>query len=693
MATSKDFRVKNGLVVEQDISFGGSFKDLSGNPIELGGTSSDTYTVKDELILQQSETPIGTVVSKSIIPATTLPTTYTSNQTNNDTNPIRSVLNFNYAYFYNNYANIYSISTGNDKLKELFAIGNTVRITKDGFWWDLSITSVPNFNTSFVQPYYDVIGTNSQWSTPDSYASYWDSTYNISFSCDLPIAQKSALTLNSSATQLADGDKIIINGSQNDTPYPLSTNTIGTWGIGVTTPTSSYTVAFGSNTYYPNTQNLRDILQVGNTVTISDNNWNVSGVYLVTNVSTDTIWNSTYGFSVTLQYVSGTDYPAVYTNMASIFSSYFGSASATITPNYSTLYLDRFTETSGNNYITFDDYDFLNVGDVLQYIPVTTAVKFKDDAGNNIKAITYNNSTSEMTYDGIVQTLEYNSTTKSYWTSAANAERKASNISSNHLNVLAIGNNASSNQNSIAIGNNSNCVNDNSVSIGNGSYGLDYSISIGNIANAYSQSVAIGAGANSAGYASIAIGAGGAIAGGDYSVALGAGAYTSNRGQFSFASTGSFFKNQSTIIQWSNSNLTGNSNNYISIGNSTYKSSSAAGNSGGWFYLTGLSNNPYQVMALAEATVMYKPTQDANNDDVKVQLIKFVVRTTSYSTWVIDQLSTTDIFAGTGTLNSNWTTSFEIYGNDRLVCKVNKGTDSTAIGVCAKVEFKVLHTA
>lgn len=40
MATSKDFRVKNGLVVEQDISFGGSFKDLNGNPISLGGGDS-----------------------------------------------------------------------------------------------------------------------------------------------------------------------------------------------------------------------------------------------------------------------------------------------------------------------------------------------------------------------------------------------------------------------------------------------------------------------------------------------------------------------------------------------------------------------------------------------------------------------------------------------------------------------------
>jgi hypothetical protein len=37
MATSKDFRVKNGLVVEQDIELGGILKDLSGNPIELGG--------------------------------------------------------------------------------------------------------------------------------------------------------------------------------------------------------------------------------------------------------------------------------------------------------------------------------------------------------------------------------------------------------------------------------------------------------------------------------------------------------------------------------------------------------------------------------------------------------------------------------------------------------------------------------
>lgn len=40
MATSKDFKVKHGLVVEQDILFGGTLKDLTGNPISLGGGDS-----------------------------------------------------------------------------------------------------------------------------------------------------------------------------------------------------------------------------------------------------------------------------------------------------------------------------------------------------------------------------------------------------------------------------------------------------------------------------------------------------------------------------------------------------------------------------------------------------------------------------------------------------------------------------
>lgn len=42
MASSKDFRVKHGLVVEQDLQLGGTLKDLSGNPISLGGGSGET---------------------------------------------------------------------------------------------------------------------------------------------------------------------------------------------------------------------------------------------------------------------------------------------------------------------------------------------------------------------------------------------------------------------------------------------------------------------------------------------------------------------------------------------------------------------------------------------------------------------------------------------------------------------------
>ena len=68
MATSKDFRVKNGLVVEQDISIGGSFKDLNGNPISLGGGGESLITDVPLTAYKNAGLPISVTYN----PATTI---------------------------------------------------------------------------------------------------------------------------------------------------------------------------------------------------------------------------------------------------------------------------------------------------------------------------------------------------------------------------------------------------------------------------------------------------------------------------------------------------------------------------------------------------------------------------------------------------------------------------------------------
>ena len=723
MATSKDFRVKNGLVVEQDINvgqnanitqdldvgqditigqdilLGGSFKDLSGNLIELGGTSSDTYTVKDALILQQSENLLGTVVSKSIVPATTEYVEYVGNGGSSSTNQIYSVLNYNYAYFYSTYADIYSPIAGNDKLKELFAPGNTVRITKDGYWWDLSISST-SFNTTYINVQYSITGTNSPWSSPEQWQSYWDWSANISFSSNLPVAPKNALNLNSPAFQLVEGDKLIINGNQNGAPYVLSTNTIGTWDIAVTNQTS-YDVIFGSNVYNSDTENIRKLLQVGNVITIADNNWGVSGVYLVANVEPDPIWNSANGFKVTFQYVSGENYPVTYTSMGALFSSYFSSASATLIPNYSTEYLDRFVEVSGNSYRSFDNYDFLAIGDVLEYIPATTAVTFKDDAGNNVKAITYNNSTAEINYDGLITAINIDSNSNLLSTNSNNTPITFGNtvVLGNNARAfgvagVAIGLDSQASEQSVGIGRNARAGSQYGIAlgydsnaqyigtaIGFGSYGGSWGVSIGYYSNTNSYGVAIGHSSNATGSSAVAIGYG---------------ASSGHACQITLASTlNTNYVNQTTTFSWADGNLTRNGVTYLVAANGQTSSTQSATTTSST-YSVDIANRfvkNSRMMMIGTATILIKPTGDQNNDDTKVIEMKMAIRSTANNTFVLEPISTTTVFAGTGTLHPNWTPSFELFNNRYLHFKLDKGTDSTPLGISCKLEFQVLHTA
>jgi hypothetical protein len=536
--------------------------------------------------------------------------------------------------------------------------------------------------------------SDSNYYYPENYSSsynWYDN--NISFSATLPVAQRYVLTLNNPAIALGGSDKLLFDGALTDTPYNLNLTDRGTWDVSITSGNTDQ-VIFGSSSYYANQDPLKELLQVGTTITISDNNWGQSGVYLVTSVGTDTVWNSVYGFSVQFQYVSGTNYTQQYISLAGVFASYIGSISGTVVPNYTTEYKSsNFSTLNNTSYVSFSNYDFINVGDEVSYIPGIASIQFKDDAGNNVKAISYNNSTGTITYDGIVQSLEYNSTLSSLWTINADSSRKADNIAGNSQNVIAIGNNAKSRGYGIAIGNNTDLGSEYGLAIGNNPYCGYNSVTIGNNAYSTSDAVALGPNTNAA-YGSVAIGYGANANGSAYSTALGFYSHATARSQVSLASSGSSsYKNQSVIVQWSNPQLSNNSINYIETGLGTSVSTNPASNSNFWFYLNALGSTSSRTVAIAEATILYKPTSDTNNDDVKVQVVKFLVRTTSSNTWVINQLSTTDVYTGSGTLNSNWSTSFEIYNNTRLVCKVDKGTDSTPIGVCAKVEFKVLTTA
>lgn len=457
-----------------------------------GGSSFNELQVKDKITLQQSITTIGTVISKSIVPPTTQYTEYVSNQSGNTaTNPTWTTLNYQYAYFYSSYADIYSPTDGNTKIKELFAVGNTVRITKNGYWWDVQITSHGSSNASYLNIQYNIIGY-STYQYPSDYQSYWGWNDNISFSSDLPVAQRYVVTLDQPIQTLVNGNKLFVNNSSTGTPYDVTVTSIGSWDIGVNSPsvgTDEWRLDFGTYNYYANQDNIRKLLStIGTLITISDNTWMQTGIYQITAVGTDQTWNSTSGFSATLKYISGTNYPNSYTSLSSIFQSYLLSASGSIVPNYTTEYLDQFaTQYNSTSYISFDNYDFLKVGDIVKYIPATTSIQFKDDAGNNVKAISYNNATGKMTYEGLPDSaiIYLDSNSNTFSAVAEYANDATNGASPRNPNVT----------NSISLGKNSGSGGTNAVSVGNDSNSQNACVAVGHSAIASQQSIVIGASA------------------------------------------------------------------------------------------------------------------------------------------------------------------------------------------------------
>lgn len=465
-----------------NISFAYNGSALSAS-VSLPATSGDTF---DTLNIQQSETVIGTVTSKSIIPPTTQFVEYVSNGNNSSTNPIYAILNFDHGYFYSSYANIYSPSN-NTKIRELFATGNIVRIAKSQYWWDLQITGNDGGNsTTYFNPYYTVIGSNNTngWSGPDGFDPYYPWDQDISFSTNLPIAQKYVLTLNNPATILGASDKLLFNGDLTDTPYTLNVTNRGTWDISITNSVTDQ-VIFGSNSYYANQDAIKELLQVGTTVTISDNVWGQTGTYLVTGVGADTAWTSTYGFSVQFQYVSGTNYSQQYTSLASLFNSYLASISGIVTPNYTTKYKSsNFSTLNNTSYVSFNNYDFINIGDEVSYIPGIASIQFKDDAGNNVKAISYNNSTGEMVYEGLPDSpiIYLGSNQNTFSGVAYKADEPGDGNSPRNSNVT----------NSISIGKNSGDGGSNAISIGNDAKAQSQSTVVGVNSRASGNSISIG---------------------------------------------------------------------------------------------------------------------------------------------------------------------------------------------------------
>ena len=676
---------------------------------------NDNLNVRNGIVLKQEIVPIGTVLSKS---------TTTSNETHacGWQDNWYNVIGANYIYF-NDQNTIRMYSSNNMPWHQYFAtIGSEISITfnnglgtyiytinsfsDDGMFVTIGVTPTNNAGV------YNTIGSNTIGAV--GYGSY---NADISITSSVTL---NSLVLDNASVAVQAGDKIAVNGLLKSAPVSSSVNITGTasslgWQSGGNTGPNSYLFYVDSsvNLTTTTTQGLVDTMNVfttGNNVTL---NWN--GNIGVVNVSNASIISANgypnTGFSVSLTYVSGYDHISNGT-----FSYALGMMSQPInwtanimsSVNYTTKYASQLIASTltVNSYKSTSEWVGLQVGDTIGYIPNSTSIKFMKDDGTSIKAITYNNNTGAMTYDGIVIPPSAISIDNNYNIVSSDATPIQAGANSNVLLgkiAVALG------ARNVSIGYQSQTRASDQVTIGSNAFLGDYasySVAIGNWAynDFSSSSVAIGQNAQTSGWgnAAIAIGNGAQSNNASNSIAIGYGASATQTnnialGKNTIASgSNTFFRMSTGDNSYANPTVElhrhapsfsiSNQSKYIGIGgayDSTphYNYLPAISGSSGWQRTT----------ILGTAIVMIREATE-NTNRWKIIELKFHVRTTSSYVYSYTQISNTTLASGSDTtFNSAITTSGEILSNSYLEVKITNSTaTSYNIGADIKMTFQVL---
>lgn len=668
----------------------GAYSDQKGTLIVDGSLKvNDDLQVRNAITLQQEPVTIGKVVSFSSV--TGMSETVVSASDNwqsyfKDANTMAGSGGYNF-YVYPNTHAWSQTDLSSSPSASTWAIGNTYEVRYGDSWWKFTITNVL-FNG--MQTSVEVVdaGTNASQALY-VFAGFGMSSLGQNGMSSIPvsIAFETVGTVNSVeldklAIELVQGDQLLINGNKATVPVTTQYNASGSISsLGLSTsgdnanPSNRYFEINGSwlTTTNPNVLKVKDIFTSGNNVQVVYSGQ--TGVYSISNTNVTSGMsgpNTKYNFTMT--FVSGVDHMQsgnMYYAMGGMGQTVDWSTTAQVSTNYTT-YLNRFVDTNIAAYTSASSFDWLNVGDELSYIPSSTSISFTKDDGTLTKAITYNNTTGDISYDGLVMAITKNSIGDIYSADAATITPSTNNA----YQAIAIGKNAFAStaggySTSVAIGNGS-TASGNGVNIGAGVAGNDSVSIIGQASNG-----AVSIKGNAQGSGAIAIGAGAEANSGG--IALGYNAYSAGLTHVIFGHNYSAWSSELSIV---------NSQVYTNAGTKTYYSLNTYSTSiAGYSILDLISiTNTYQnTVATLEVDTIIKSGSSAT--EWQLYRSKYVVYHSSAYVWQLTQTEAPVLVAsGSGISGNGWTIGMELYNNTHLAPTVTSlTTRTTAIRSTIKV--------
>lgn len=510
----------------------GAYTDTKGTLTIDGSLKvNEELAVRNAITLQQESVPLGTVVSKQN--TSTLAEVPFLASTDNWSSVLGTSTFYAYtgrlAFSYpGDLRNYYPAGWAG------FTPGSILIVTVNGgYYYKHTITDV-TFDGSYTNINYSAVETNH----PD-FTTLTALTYNGMFSLGqagnaMATASLSKMsevtsyevTLDTLAVPLVNGVKLAINDAFTTTPVTQSfsqTGTISDFGWSDSSGTgANRTLKTGgqslNTTTTPGLLTTLDIFSLGSRVTIVYNG--NSGVFDVTSstIGYDMMSGPDTALYFTLQYVSGYDFISqggIEYALGMMSQQVNWSSSLTTLTNYTSAYVPQLiaSTTSVNKYVsTSAPFDWLNVGDSLSYIPLTTSIKFKKDDGTSVKAITYNNGTGTLTYEGIPDSpISLLSNTNMVSSNARYANDPTNYNSVAHPNnggySVAIGDNAFVQGSSVAIG--QNASSSLGVAIGRNALATYQGVAIGYDASGYASGengTAVGYNTSNLSYKNIALG-------------------------------------------------------------------------------------------------------------------------------------------------------------------------------------------
>lgn len=229
--------------------------------------------------------------------------------------------------------------------------------------------------------------------------------------------------------------------------------------------------------YMGNTQSITAALGAAGTIVFKDLMSNDSWVLQMTGSEYSMPAGGSWIATFNILSASNPSYPTPYSR-----NQYWTGSSASVTTTVTTSVKDLLSNANVtipqiNKYTssTTDIRSYFSVGDELSYKPTTTKIVFGDETSILSKAITYNESTGAITYDGLVQAVIINTATNGIYSSniqgGANASAQAVllgyNASGAGNSAITIGAGAVGNSNSgVAIGPGASIGGERSIAIG-----------------------------------------------------------------------------------------------------------------------------------------------------------------------------------------------------------------------------------